>query len=363
MDAMALLCTLHADGPATLKRLRQAGWDSIDAVAKIDADRLAELLGTTPAAARRFAREAAHLCARLDTGLLEREPRNLEREARTVDREARNSERENRAVDTRETRPDGAPLPATSPMPARSANEKPPALGFRDKRIVEQVLRAWREHDTEDAAARAADPARTTFDGEASRSRHAHDAGAGDDGAAEAARAVHPEERRAEPLDAARTPPSDPPTDDVPSDLFPGAIDGLDQEACLRLRQGGIHDVEMLARADALAISKSLGIGYTRMSRLCALARRAVAHATVPRPSPATECDSTHLLTEPRSTSREPFVLKFSRAGDPTVGALPALAQDLEAHAAPRSASPARTRWSPASAAAVDDTDAGGPFA
>ena len=37
MDTMALLCTLHGDGPATLKTLRRSGLTSLDAVAKEDA--------------------------------------------------------------------------------------------------------------------------------------------------------------------------------------------------------------------------------------------------------------------------------------------------------------------------------------
>ena len=73
MEALALLCTLHADGPATLKRLRRAGCDSLYALESYDADGLAELLGLTPAAARRLGREARALDSRLGGGLLERE--------------------------------------------------------------------------------------------------------------------------------------------------------------------------------------------------------------------------------------------------------------------------------------------------
>ena len=43
MDAMALLCTLHADGPTTLRRLREAGCDSIERVLRLDPDRLANV--------------------------------------------------------------------------------------------------------------------------------------------------------------------------------------------------------------------------------------------------------------------------------------------------------------------------------
>ncbi len=64
MDVIALLCNLHADGPATLRVLRRAG---LTTPARIEAEpdeRLAEILGTSPAAARRFAREAQLLAHR-----------------------------------------------------------------------------------------------------------------------------------------------------------------------------------------------------------------------------------------------------------------------------------------------------------
>src|SRR5437762_13113342 len=64
MDVIALLCNLHADGPATLRVLRRAG---LTTPARIEAEpdeRLAEILGTSPAAARRFAREARLLAHR-----------------------------------------------------------------------------------------------------------------------------------------------------------------------------------------------------------------------------------------------------------------------------------------------------------
>src|SRR5258705_4438939 len=60
MDAMALLCMLHADGPATLRNLRQAGCSSLESVETMEEERLSKLLGSPPASARRFAREARH---------------------------------------------------------------------------------------------------------------------------------------------------------------------------------------------------------------------------------------------------------------------------------------------------------------
>lgn len=65
MDALALLCNLHADGPATLHRLRRAGCESIPALEDLSLGELAEQLRTDEEGARRFQREAALLAARM----------------------------------------------------------------------------------------------------------------------------------------------------------------------------------------------------------------------------------------------------------------------------------------------------------
>jgi hypothetical protein len=339
MDAMALLCTLHADGPATLKRLRQAGCGSIESVKELEPDRLAELIGTTPAGARRFLREAAHLTVRLDLGFLERESGGSV--ARAAD----------------------LTVPDATLADAPAAREVRTTLGHRDQRIVEQVLESWRRRDREEHP-RSHEPAAESRSRESApatlaESRAVHEAGAADDGIAEAARAVHPDEL------ASRT--TSPGSAREPGcareiDLRPGAIDGLDQDTCLKLRGQGIHDVESLARIDPLALSRSIGIGYTRLSRLRTLARRAQTVACDDERSPLSS-DAEPASVSAAREDRTPTELKFSRAGDPTVGGTPALAQDLEILSGPKSALPAKTRWSPASAAAIDAEDAAGPFA
>ena len=65
MDAMALLCTLHADGPTTLSKLRQSGLNDLAALEDHGAERVAEVLAIAPAQARRFVREAGVLRERL----------------------------------------------------------------------------------------------------------------------------------------------------------------------------------------------------------------------------------------------------------------------------------------------------------
>src|SRR5262245_17448921 len=66
MDTLALLCNLHADGPATLQRLRRAGCESLAALRRLDAAGLAERLEWNLRTAERFLREARLLGERVE---------------------------------------------------------------------------------------------------------------------------------------------------------------------------------------------------------------------------------------------------------------------------------------------------------
>jgi len=118
MDALALLCTLHADGPATWRRLRETGCRTLADLARFESDELSEILGGTPAAARRFLREARHLGERSGTPLLEREEPAAAAQVAS----------------------------AATPLPAAAAVELP----ARDQQIFDRVLRAWREEDSKE---------------------------------------------------------------------------------------------------------------------------------------------------------------------------------------------------------------------
>jgi hypothetical protein len=67
MDPLALLCNLHADGPATLQRLRRAGCESLVALRRWTPADLAQRLEWNQRAAERFLREAALLGARVES--------------------------------------------------------------------------------------------------------------------------------------------------------------------------------------------------------------------------------------------------------------------------------------------------------
>ncbi len=73
MDALALLCTLHADGPTSLKRLRASGCSSIDSLIAHSPDDLADALEIERAVARRLLREARLLSERVGPGSLDPE--------------------------------------------------------------------------------------------------------------------------------------------------------------------------------------------------------------------------------------------------------------------------------------------------
>ncbi len=73
MDSLALLCTLHADGPATLRRLRKAGCQSLVDLDRVGADSIATTLEIPPAMARRLVREARMLSERVGGDALDTE--------------------------------------------------------------------------------------------------------------------------------------------------------------------------------------------------------------------------------------------------------------------------------------------------
>lgn len=215
MDALALLCTLHADGPATLKRLRQVGCSTLEHIESLELERLGELIGAAPAAARRFAREAKSLRERVGGSWLERE-------------DATASERASVAI-----APHGVPV-----TPVESGDA--PALSLGDVALVQRVLSVWRERDQVEPLAPLADAPTPVI----STAPHAR---------ASAQRSSAP----------------------APS-LVPGQVDGLDESLCQRLAEHGIDSLDALAQADTLALAKTLDLGFTRVSRLQFLCARAL---------------------------------------------------------------------------------------
>jgi hypothetical protein len=157
MDAMTLLCNLHADGPETRDQLRRAGCGSLADLLALPALELSRILGSTPAFAGRLLREAA----------------NLER---------------------------------------RSAESS----------LLEAEEEAGRDPGWEPVQASAVEST--------------------------------PESRPGTPL-------------------RPGAVDGLDQEWCRRLREAGVDTVEALVDASLLSLSREWGLSFPRLLELQCRAR------------------------------------------------------------------------------------------
>lgn len=225
MDAMALLCNLHADGPTTLRSLRAGGCTTLDELAGLPVERVVELLGYTPAAARRFQREGANLRQRLAGEWLEAE--------------------EDLAV------------PATQAPPSLAAVE-PGALPVRERELLARVLSRWREEEGAGATSAAPHAVAASLVAEPEASRPL----AASDGAAASA-----------------------PEEDL---LAPGELDGLDAELCHRLRAAGVRSLGQLASCVPEEVAAAAGLAYSRVRRLQFLARRRADRGELtPFPPPA----------------------------------------------------------------------------
>jgi len=349
MDDLALLCNLYGDGPATLKRLREAGCGTIEVLERIAPEELAEIVGTTPAAARRFLREARLLGERTGTRLLEEEetgaPLASREESSDSPRDEPRDETEREQESERDPEELGAPLPDE---PARSP--------WRDP-LLDRVLESWRERDAAGEELRvAAAPAQELGE-----------------------------------LAASGTP------------LRPDLLDGLDLDGCARLRRFGVDSLEDLLQARALDLSDAMEVGLTSIARLQFLARRHLeqrrisaleergpilvphrppAPAAEPRGGPATLSSSAspsgselltgphpwpdpHPPTAPSSTARsttgsEAPRHKFSLAEIPVLSASPGIGEDVEEFARRlRGAAVTKSR----STADLREAGSAGPFA
>jgi hypothetical protein len=331
MDALALLCNLYGDGPATLKRLRAAGLDSFPALEDLEPDQLALVLGTHEAAARRFLREARLLFERLEEGEVEGEERApLAEPAPALPAPVPEGEPEGAAG--RQARTQGPREGGRAPRgrdPARAPRDLE-AGGDGSTALIDRVLATWRERDSSAGAERDVE-----FSGSKSEARAQHGA-------------------------LAETGHGTP--------LRPRLVDGLDRTICDRLHETGFVTLEKLADTDALVIARSSGTELTRVLRLQFLARRLMSERgqvespeppDVLRPAgrpaaPVQTLRPAPALPRPRDEARS---AKFSISETPFGAGARGLSDDLERASgdgdrAGGHASPER-----------GDEDAGGPFA
>jgi hypothetical protein len=290
MDPLALLCNLHADGPLTLQRLRDAGCADLVHVESASDQELTLWTELSPRAATRLRREARHLRERILPEGLDGEEATRTAEVASplpVTRpepllEAPRTALEETVLEG--TVPDEAVLaeavggepaleePALPASPQAAAPAEPePDEARPSAEAMEAVIRTWRARDAEDPPAAHAPPVPEP---------------------------PSPVEQIPQPSSAFL---AEPPGTLTPrprvAPAFGGTplagLEGLDEAVLRALTAAGVATVEALRDADALALSRSAGLGYTALARLQFLARRtataAPAAADVTPPAPGTE--------------------------------------------------------------------------
>lgn len=220
IDRLALLCTLHADGPKTTRLLREAGCTTLDKLRDLEPNRLAKILGLSPAAARRLLREVALLQERLEP--------DLEREEVMYPPTAD-------AGGMKPAPPARREEPASAAEPLRRAD-----LDLRDRRLLDAVVDRWRKAD---------ENTRRKVEQEAPPSEEPVD-----------------EPTAEEVVEISVYPP--------PGTLRAGDLSGLDQGVCEALYRGGITSLEELATCPVDALVERSRLSFTRARTLQFLAGR-----------------------------------------------------------------------------------------
>lgn len=262
MDAMALLCTLHADGPVSLRRLRESGCASFDDLASLAPERAAQILAISPSAARRLLRMAEGLRERVGDEILEREE--------VLHPAAKAANADEMAAGTA---PSGAVWDgAVSNGGAEASEENPGTLAECDRALVERVVERWRERE-QDAEASSVAPA--------------------------FAAAFEPA-----------------------SDLCPGVIDGLDEAQRGVLLEAGFNTLDDVAEGDATEIARTCGISYSQVRRIQFLARRVLA-ARADAGEPVGELVPTAPPAAREQRAPEKISLAFPPAPGPRVTSAP----------------------------------------
>ncbi len=254
MDALALLCNLHADGPATLQRLREAGCRTLDELERLEPTQLADVLESGPARVRRFFAESRALRARLVELPLDDEAGD-EPVDEALDEPGEDVQCEESA--------------APAAVPARA--ERPVA----PRPMLDAVLAAWRTRDEagggDEPAQEASERADAALDADLDAALDVDSVRAGAPAGAGPARR-EPEVLLPRPPAgvAAREPRTD-----APDELRADALDGLGAAALDALRRAGVRTLGALAASDPLRLARASGLAFGQCSRLVFLARRA----------------------------------------------------------------------------------------
>ena len=320
MDALALLCNLYGDGPATLKRLKAAGLSSVESLHEIEAADLADTLETTEAAARRFLREARLLGERMAESRFEEEasPPIAHQGACPVP--------------IIELEPDAAAeAPATADaMHVEPAREEPVEVSFEDEGL-----------EVEDDSVVAEEDAEESLVGEVLTTWRERDI------------LVEGDWDETEIQQETRVP------DDLGIPLELRLLDGLSAEWCQRFAEVEIRTLEDLAEMDTLRVAEQLGEALTRLDRFRFLARRELEAAPAEARSLETQPLETQPLEEATAGILVPQPASSVRAAPPA-SIVPAAPGGPAAQAA--RATGATGPWPAAPAEAVKFSLSGTPF-
>jgi hypothetical protein len=240
---MALLCTLHADGPKTLRLLREAGCTDLEKLGALGPERLSKLLRLSAASAKRLLREAELLNDRLDP---------------TLEREEVMYPPSTAASAIKPPPPGSVKLEAagvTEPSKASSARS---GMDLRDRALLDRVVERWRADDAAEEAPPVAEP-----------------------------RMLEQQEEPATSL----------------PELRAGLFSGLDAGTCAQLTSAGVSTLEELATCPVDELSSRSGLGFTRARTLQFLAGRALVSQGREQESAAARSDSVSRTT---GRTREP---------------------------------------------------------
>ena len=238
MDALALLCTLHADGPATLKRLRARGYSSLVNLIERSATDLSADLNVEPAFARRLLREAKLLAVRVGAEGLEAE------EAPPIASVPEVEEVLTGASSDAVTRP-------SIPIAAPPVSENASTLDEADMSLVERIVAAPKWESSTDAVPPELEPA------------------------AEHEPVLEPAAEPEPVVESVAEPSAEPIAEPEPCALEAASLPGLDADLIFDLKASGISTLAELAEADSLHLTRALGVTFAQARRLGFLARRA----------------------------------------------------------------------------------------
>ena len=329
MEALALLCTLHADGPATLQRLRRGGCPDLAAVEALPAEELARLVGISASAARRLAREATLLRERLAPGdadaLLDQEeaPEILQRSERpTAALDGRDRdlirrvlarpvpEEADPAAGPEGPEPEEAVAAAAAPAPAPVAAPAEPVPSAPEQAATSLDQGGQSQED----ASLESDGNLPGFEEEA-----IEDEAIGDEATEEEATAEEPTAEAA--MTDAMADRAIPGLQGTP--LEPGTVDGLGSTELAVLADEGITTLEELGAADVGTCARATGLPFSSVARWVFLARRggqlpAAPAADAPFGTGVMEAESPE--SEPIGTAElavEPLELEDTRSDAP----------------------------------------------